>query len=100
MSQGMPDRLITTGPYAVTRNPMYLGHLVFLAGLALVTRSPLAVVAAVGHVPWFAARVHRDELRLQERFGAPYDEYCSQVPRWLPGLQRSPSPDPSRRATW
>jgi len=84
MSQGMPERLITTGPYAVTRNPMYLGHLVFLTGLALVTRSPLAAVAAVAHVPWFATRVHRDELRLQERFGTRYDEYCSQVPRWLP----------------
>lgn len=29
-------------------------------------------------------RVHRDELRLQERVGTVYDEYCSQVPRWLP----------------
>lgn len=86
MSQGMPDRLITTGPYAMTRNPMYLGHLVFLAGLALVTHSPLAVAAAVAHVPWFSARVHRDELRLQERFGASYDEYCSRVPRWVPAL--------------
>ena len=86
MSQGMPDRLITTGPYAVTRNPMYVGHLVFLSGLALVTRSPLAVVAAVAHVPWFGARVHRDELRLHERFGVSYDEYCSQVARWLPAF--------------
>jgi protein-S-isoprenylcysteine O-methyltransferase Ste14 len=100
MSQGMPDRLITTGPYAVTRNPMYLGHLVFLAGLALVTHSPLAVGAAVAHAPWFAARVHRDELRLQERFGGPYDEYCSLVPRWLPRLQSRASPARSSRATW
>lgn len=84
MSQGMPDRLITTGPYAATRNPMYLGHLVFLAGLAMVTRSPLAAVVAAAHVPWFSARVRRDESRLRERFGAPYDEYCARVPRWIP----------------
>lgn len=86
MSQGMPERLVTTGPYAVTRNPMYLGHLVFLAGIALLTRSPLAAAVAVAHVPWFSARVRRDEARLRERFGAPYDEYCARVPRWLPGL--------------
>ena len=30
-----PERIITTGPYRYTRNPMYLGHLIFLAGLAL-----------------------------------------------------------------
>jgi protein-S-isoprenylcysteine O-methyltransferase Ste14 len=85
MSQGMPDRLITTGPYTVTRNPMYLGHLVFLTGLTMVTRSPLAAVAAAAHVPWFSTRVRRDERRLRERFGASYDEYCARVPRWVPG---------------
>jgi protein-S-isoprenylcysteine O-methyltransferase Ste14 len=86
MSQGVPDRLTTTGPYAVTRNPMYLGHLVFLTGLTMVTRSPVAAVVAAAHVPWFSARVRRDELRLRARFGAPYDEYCARVPRWVPGL--------------
>lgn len=86
MSQGMPDRLITSGPYAVTRNPMYLGHMVFLTGLAMATRSPLAALTAAAHLPWFLTRVRRDELRLQARFGARYDAYCSQVPRWIPGL--------------
>lgn len=84
MSQGMPDRLVTTGPYALTRNPMYLGHLAFLTGLAMTTRSPAAAVTAAVHVPWFAARVHRDECRLRDRFGASYDEYCQRVPRWFP----------------
>ena len=108
MSQGMPDRLITTGPYAATRNPMYLGHLVFLAGLAMVTRSPLAAVVAAAHVPWFSARVRRDESRLRERFGAPYDEYCARVPRWIPSVNGHarplrahdvPAPDRRRRTT-
>lgn len=94
MSQGMPDRLLTTGPYAVTRNPMYLGHLTFLAGLAMTTRSPLAAVAAVAHVPWFSARVERDEVRLRKRFGEDYDRYCARVPRWFraPHASRTLSP--------
>lgn len=87
MSQGMPERLIATGPYAVTRNPMYLGHLTFLTGLAMATRSPLAALAAAAHVPWFAARVRRDERRLRRKFGAAYDDYCTRVPRWIPGAQ-------------
>src|SRR4051812_43247184 len=36
-----PDRLLDSGPYAYTRNPMYLGHLIFLLGLALSFRSPV-----------------------------------------------------------
>lgn len=84
MSQGMPDQLVTDGPYALIRNPMYAGHVLFMAGLALLTRSPVAAVVAVAHLPWFARRVRRDEERLLRRFGEPYAVYGAAVPRWLP----------------
>ncbi len=84
MSQGMPEELVTTGPYRFTRNPMYLGHLIFLSGLGLVSRSPAALLLLAFHVPWFQRRVRRDEERLSARFGAAYEEYCRRVPRWLP----------------
>ena len=84
MSQGMPEGIVTSGPYRLTRNPMYLGHLIFLSGLALLTRSPLAAVLLAVNIPWFARRVRRDEERLARRFGPPFDEYCARVPRWLP----------------
>jgi protein-S-isoprenylcysteine O-methyltransferase Ste14 len=80
-----PERIVDSGIYALVRNPMYLGHMIFLAGLAMVTRSPLALVAVAVHVPWFSRRVRRDEVRLRSEFGARYDEYCAQVPRWIPG---------------
>ena len=64
-----PERLVTGGIYAFTRNPMYLGHLTFLAGLALSTRSPLAAIFFVGCVPWFYARAAADEKQLEARFG-------------------------------
>jgi protein-S-isoprenylcysteine O-methyltransferase Ste14 len=86
MSQGMPDRLVTTGVYAWTRNPMYLGHLTFMTGAALVTRSPLAIGALALAGPWFGGRVAKDEARLTEAFGADYEEYRRRVPRWIPGL--------------
>jgi protein-S-isoprenylcysteine O-methyltransferase Ste14 len=84
MSQGMPERLVEDGPYRWTRNPMYAGHLAFLAGLALSTRSPVAAGLLGWHVRWFGDRVGKDEQRLAERFGAAYDEYCARTPRWLP----------------
>lgn len=86
MSQGQPDALVTSGPYAVTRNPMYMGHLVFLTGLTLATRSPVALAVTAALVPWFDERARKDHRRLVRLFGAPYEEYAARVPRWLPGL--------------
>jgi protein-S-isoprenylcysteine O-methyltransferase Ste14 len=86
MSQGRPDTLVTTGPYAVTRNPMYSGHLVFLTGLTLLTRSPVALALTAGLVHWFDERARTDHRRLVDMFGPPYEEYAARVPRWLPGL--------------
>lgn len=86
MSQGRPDTLVTTGPYALTRNPMYSGHLVFLTGLTLLTRSPAALAVTAGLVHWFDERARTDHRRLAGMFGQPYEEYAARVPRWLPGL--------------
>lgn len=90
-----PRRIVDTGPYAVTRNPMYLGHLVFLAGCALASRSPLAAAIAAVLPFWFHRRVQQDEQHLRELFGAGYDDYCARTPRWLPSPWR-PVPLPTR----
>ena len=90
MSQGYPEALVDSGIYRWTRNPMYLGHLIFVAGLTLTTRSTLAAAAFTGLVPWFRRRVRRDEQRLALLFGAPYERYTEQVPRWLPGTRSVP----------
>lgn len=82
--KNLPIKLLDTGPYAITRNPMYLGHLVFTAGLALALRSPLALVALVERWRRFDARVRADETRLVELFGDEYRAYLRRVPRWLP----------------
>jgi protein-S-isoprenylcysteine O-methyltransferase Ste14 len=84
MSQGMPERLVDDGVYAWTRNPMYLGHLTFMTGAALTTRSPLAIAALALAGPWFGRRVAADEARLTAAFGEEYTAYTARVPRWLP----------------
>lgn len=82
----MPEHLVTAGPYAYTRNPMYLGHLIFLVGLALTLRSELAAVIALASAIFFHARVKKDERRLREFFGEAYAGYCVRVKRWIPGV--------------
>ena len=81
-----PERLVSTGPYAYTRNPMYLGHIIFLTGLALTLQSWLAAAITIGVAMWFHARVIGDEKKLAERLGKPYIDYMNSVRRWLPGL--------------
>jgi hypothetical protein len=85
-----PTDLVTSGPYGIVRNPMYLGHIIFLTGLALFARSWLGALVAAGTAWWFDRRVAGDEQRLVERFGAPYVDYLSRVPRWIPGASRLP----------
>jgi protein-S-isoprenylcysteine O-methyltransferase Ste14 len=81
-----PKRIVIEGPYRYTRNPMYLGHLIFMAGLALSFNSWLAAALLAFHAVWFHRRVLRDEARLELRFGSPYLAYKSQVKRWIPGV--------------
>lgn len=81
-----PQRLATGGPYRWLRNPMYAGHLVFLAGVALALGSWIGAALLVVHMAWFDRRVKEDERRLEALFGAPYREYCHRVKRWIPGI--------------
>jgi hypothetical protein len=81
-----PDVLVEDGPYAMVRNPMYLGHLIFLSGLALTFRSRLAGVLLLVNAVWFHRRVLEDEARLGRRFGPAYARYRTRVKRWIPGL--------------
>lgn len=86
-SRGMespPQKLIEGGPYRYTRNPMYLGHLIFLLGLALSLRSRPSWILFVINIVWFHNRVLKDEARLRKIFGVQYEAYCRRVKRWLP----------------
>jgi hypothetical protein len=86
LSGAPPERLVDTGIYAWTRNPMYLGHIIYMIGVALTFQSLCAAAIAIARTVWFHYRVLRDERGLSERFGEPYVEYKLRVKRWLPGL--------------
>ena len=77
---------MTTGPYSIIRNPMYLGHLIFLSGLALFARSWIGAVIDVCTAWWFNRRVQEDEGRLRSQFGERYVAYQRRVRRWIPGI--------------
>ena len=81
-----PDRLVSSGPYAYTRNPMYLGHIIFLVGLTLTLQSWFAALITIAVAIWFHIRVLGDEKKLAARLGKPYIDYVNTAKRWIPGL--------------
>lgn len=82
----MPERIVDHGPYRYTRNPMYLGHLIFMTGLVVTFESWLALAILVANAIWFQRRVLSDEARLTAAFGTEYTDYKARVKRWIPGI--------------
>ena len=78
------QKLLTPGPYAVSRNPMYLFELTFWYGWAVFYGS---VPVLLGFLLWFLVFnfviVPYEERDLESRFGEAYLEYKRAVPRWL-----------------
>lgn len=83
-----PRRLVIRGPYQVMRNPMYVGSLTLLLGLALYDRSPavLALTAGACLFVWGMVRWY-EEPKLRALFDGDYEAYCRSVPRWIPRLR-------------
>jgi protein-S-isoprenylcysteine O-methyltransferase Ste14 len=76
--------IVETGPYRVTRNPIYLGMFLGLAGLAIAFDSLwlLVALAAFALVIRYGV-VAREEAYLERRFGDVYRRYRARVRRWL-----------------
>ncbi len=80
-----PKRLVAEGPYRIVRNPMYWSVAFVMMGEALAFRS--LALAEIG-VAFFAGTslfvLLYEEPTLRRKFGAEYEVYCQQVPRWIP----------------
>ena len=79
-----PSALVTGGLFRVTRNPMYLGFVLILAGLAVLlgSLSPYVVVAAFA-VAMDRVFIRAEEADLRAQFGAEWEAYAARVRRWI-----------------
>ncbi len=81
--------LVTTGPFALSRNPIYLGNTVLVAGAALLLNNPWFLVAAL--IAAFAVThlaIQREEAHLATHFGDQWRDYAHRTPRWLIGRRQ------------
>ena len=79
-------QLAMTGPYAYTRNPLYLGSMLLAAGFALALQSwPVALVIAAGFAAIYIPVIASEERFLSATFPG-FDLYCRRVPRFIPRL--------------
>src|SRR2546423_6176403 len=94
-TSGQNEKLIATslntgGPYALTRNPLYLGNLGITLGLCLVAHDPLLLgIVALLFALQYRAIIAAEERFLRQTFGAEYEAWCRRVPRFWPRLARA-----------
>ncbi len=90
-------KLITSGPYRYTRNPLYLGRLLIFTGICVAARLPYFgvpfhyLVLILGWAVFFGYYLRRKErvepARLRETHGEPYERYFQAVPALFPTLK-------------
>ena len=84
-----PGTLVVTGPFRFSRNPMYLGFLLVLTGVAILIGS---LTAWLGPTAFLAAAqlwyIPFEEGEMRAKFGGDYERYAARVGRWIGPLQR------------
>jgi len=82
--------LIDSGPFALVRNPLYIGNILLWVGFTVTARLVwLAPIVAVLLALEYHAIVRWEEQLLESRYGAEYVDYASRVPRWIPRARRT-----------
>jgi protein-S-isoprenylcysteine O-methyltransferase Ste14 len=86
-----PTRLVVTGFYRYVRNPMYVGAILIVFAEVIYFSSFWLALYGVGL--WallHACMILFEEPQLKRRFGADYERYLSEVPRWVPRVNQRP----------
>jgi protein-S-isoprenylcysteine O-methyltransferase Ste14 len=95
--------LVTSGPFAHVRNPLYLGNLLLYLGMGVASNALFPWLQA-GALLWFAVQysgiVSLEEDFLATRFGDEYRRYCAAVPRFIPSPRRYESGSPQPDLSW
>ena len=82
-TSGLKGGFISSGPYRFTRNPQYLGDIVFFVGVSVIANSVCLWIAHLLLALVFVVAPLTEEPWLEEQYGGAYREYVKRVPRFL-----------------
>jgi len=81
--------IVETGPYALCRNPLYLGTMLIGTSEAAFLKSGWFLLSFVSLILFYVMTViPGEERKLYSRFGSDFQDYCERVPRWWPRFRR------------
>lgn len=80
-------QLVTNGPFAIVRHPMYVGLILAAIGSLLVYFTWTTLIFTI-FSPLILVRAYREEKTLSAEFGDQWQNYCRRVPTFIPRLQR------------
>ena len=94
-------RLVQGGVFGLVRNPMYIGNVLIAVGMTMFLRSPLGYVILIPLFLFlYQALIAAEEAYLRDRFGIDYENYCANVNRFAPRLDRIPQAFTGMRFDW
>jgi protein-S-isoprenylcysteine O-methyltransferase Ste14 len=93
------QQLATSGPYAFTRNPLYLGSVLLAAGFCVASHSWISTLLLAAYLAiFYPAVIRREQTELQATYGDAFVKYASQVPAFWPRL--TPALASTERFSW
>jgi protein-S-isoprenylcysteine O-methyltransferase Ste14 len=83
-------KLAISGPYAFTRNPLYLGSVLLAAGFSVASHSWVSTLLLAAYLAiFYPVVIRREQAELKTLYGAAFVEYASQVPPFWPRFSRA-----------
>ena len=79
------DEIVRSGPFSIVRNPLYVFSFLAVVGIGLESGMFLLVtLLCAAFIFYYQIVVAKEEAFLKDKFGAPYEAYLKEVPRWIP----------------
>ena len=92
-------QLATSGPYAFTRNPLYLGSMFLAAGFSVASHSWISTLLLAAYLAiFYPVVIRREQSELERMYGQAFVEYAAQVPAFWPRI--SPAVASTERFSW
>jgi protein-S-isoprenylcysteine O-methyltransferase Ste14 len=92
-------KLATSGPYAFTRNPLYLGSVLFAAGFSVASHSRISAALLAAYLAvFYPVVIRREQAELETLYGAAFREYAARVPAFWPRL--TPATSGGEKFSW